>query len=107
MAATTFQGVSTRTCGRHRRDGLEYVPPSFGRKFREEALPSLIPRNTKALEFQGFRFIAGAGLKHLPPTAKPPQTRETAAGVTAIAHRIEESWPLGREVGGPQHLRAG
>jgi hypothetical protein len=46
-AATTLQGVSARTRGRHRRDGLEYVPPSFGRKFREEALPSIIPRNTK------------------------------------------------------------
>jgi hypothetical protein len=54
MAATTLQGVSARTRGRHHTDGLEYVAPSFGRKFREEALPSIIPRNTKTLGFPGL-----------------------------------------------------
>jgi hypothetical protein len=39
------------------------VPPSFGRKFREEALPSIVPRNTKTLGFPGLSLVAGAGFE--------------------------------------------
>lgn len=45
-------------------------------------------------------FIAGAGL--IPKPATGPAAQGTLAEkriVAAIAHRIEELWPLGREVG--------
>jgi hypothetical protein len=36
----------------------------------------------------GREYAYQAGLKHKPATANPPEIR-------ALAHRIEESWPLG------------
>ncbi len=43
--------------------GSGYVPPSFGRKFREKALPSIIPRNTKTVGFPGLSRHSGGGIR--------------------------------------------
>lgn len=53
-------------------------------------------------------FIAGAGL--IPKPATGPAAQGTLAEnriVSTIAHRIEEWWPLGREVGWLRELGGG
>lgn len=52
--------------------------------------------------------IAGAGL--IPKPATGPSAQGTLAErriVAAIAHRIEELWPMGREVGWLRELGGG
>jgi hypothetical protein len=53
-----------------------------------ELLPVLCPNDSDRPEGRSqINGIAGAGLKHLPPTADRPS-------LGGIAYRIEESWPL-------------
>lgn len=100
--STTFQGVSACTRGRHHTDGLGYVPPSFGRKFREEALPDIIPRNTKTLGFPGLSLDSGGRIETPTPDGGPRRktlgsrcasSRRAGRGRTRYAYTLPPHWP--------------
>ena len=102
----TFVGAGTRgphltwpdqACGR--------LTLSLTRKTQRANQPSPL---TKSPAFAGLFSIAGAGL--IPKPATGPAAQGTLAEkriVAAIAHRIEEWWPLGREVGWLRELGGG
>ena len=58
-------------------------PPSFprtrvGRKFREEALPSIVPRNTKTLGFPGPSLSSGGRIRTCDLRVMSPTSYQTA-----------------------------
>jgi hypothetical protein len=58
--------------------GSGYAPPRFGRKFREEALPSIVPRNTKTLRFPGLSLDSGGRIRTCDLRVMSPTSYQTA-----------------------------
>lgn len=80
---------------------LLFPPPPFD-------LLRRTPKTPKPAFSSGLRSVAGAGL--IPKPATGPAVQGALAErriVAAIAHRIEEWWPLGQEVGWLRELGGG